>query len=629
VKSRAKPTPRSQQRQSHANRFSAAVKAFLSGKTGGSNPLAQLGEGGLLYATQMFEFDDLEATFGKEMGRDLFKQVKPHLERALDSLTPALSHPEWDDKLEDIGLVFSHPEMIDFWAAWQPTAGPSGPEAEWDTLKALMATVALARTSPHFDDGWSLLKGDPELFQLFTDVSTAAKQRPGARNWGTPKLIPCGSLTRQRPRLGETCRKPALEARIAMMKRLDALMPKAKIGRTLLIDASAIPAWAPQKSGRKNPKLEAVYRKNCPEAGYRAYLYGGGVKEDVTDVVDSGGAKGGGNTRAWRGYHYVAILDQATGLCLNSALIDASINEWEALGTLLNELFALWPELLPRVELMAGDSAYDHDLTCSLLEVHYGIRPVFRLHMNAKDRDLQFSRGDARKYKHDGRLICVHKEVLDYLGVDRPSRAGLTPGAPTPETAFRVRSTGCPHCGGTPSAQMRNDWSKLTAIPHHPYGRPDLYAVRAAAFSRLRNQIEGHFNRIKAGFHLGHDGAGRTRIGDRPSHEALFHLAELGMIAMALTDQLDQAPGHQRPAPVSSVLAGWQAPAVVAPPSAAPTPVPAPKPKPKPASAPEPPEADEEPELEEEEAPRAPVGFDTLFGPLRGRDRRPPPTPKE
>ena len=61
--------------------------------------------------------------------------------------------------------------MIDFWAAWQPTAGPSGPEAEWDTLKALMATVALARTSPHFDDGWSLLKGDPELFQLFTDVS--------------------------------------------------------------------------------------------------------------------------------------------------------------------------------------------------------------------------------------------------------------------------------------------------------------------------------------------------------------------------------------------------------------------------------------------------------------------------
>ena len=182
MKSRAKPTPRSQQRQSHANRFSAAVKAFLSGKTGGSNPLAQLGEDGLLYATQKFELEDLEALFGAKMAPGLFKQVKPHLERALDSLTPALSHPEWDDKLEDIGLVFSHPEMIDFWAAWQPTAGPSGPEAEWDTLKALMATVALARTSPHFDDGWSLLKGDPELFQLFTDVSTAAKQRPGARN---------------------------------------------------------------------------------------------------------------------------------------------------------------------------------------------------------------------------------------------------------------------------------------------------------------------------------------------------------------------------------------------------------------------------------------------------------------
>jgi hypothetical protein len=98
------------------------------------------------------------------------------------------------------------------------------------------------------------------------------------------------------------------------------------------------------------------------------------------------------------------------------------------------------------------------------------------------------------------------------------------------------------------------------------------------------------------------------------------------MIAMALTDQLDQAPGHQRPAPVSSVLAGWQAPAVVAPPSAGPTPVPVPASAPEPE--PEPPEADEEPELEEE-APRAPVGFDTLFGPLRGRDRRPPPTPKE
>jgi hypothetical protein len=69
---------------------------------------------------------------------------------------------------------------------------------------------------------------------------------------------------------------------------------------------------------------------------------------------------------------------------------------------------------------------------------------------------------------------------------------------------------------------MNTDWSRLTSIPHHRHGRHDLYALRVAMLARVKNQMEGHFNRIKTGHHLGNPGQARTRITDRATHDALF-----------------------------------------------------------------------------------------------------------
>jgi len=571
MRSRPDPKPLTKRRSTSAFNFDQRIEAFLDGPSGGINPLAELGEEKLLYATESVGRRDLEQVYGKQIAREHWKLVEPRVIDELKATAPPFAHPEWTDKVEDIGRIFSQPEMQLLWALIDPSGrkrdarsgGKRGPDGAWTALKALGATLALGRKASHFDDAYADLQ-ESKLARLFSDVnatSVAYAHRHGHHvpDYGPVVLPRCDSLTRQKERLGIGFRERALEARIAMLKRLDRLIGGGQIGRRLGIDATPVAAWVDQVSGKDNPAREAQLRRQCPDAGFRAYRYTSTGKEDRSSKVTK--RQNTGISRAWRGYLLTTIVDLATGLPLNSALIDASRSEWEPLATLLNEIYGLWPELCDRTEMMAGDSAYDHELPCHLLEAHYGIAPVFRLHLNAGPQRLRYGRSDSLKhYIHDGRLVCIHDKVLDYLTADRKRDAGLAPGEPMPDSAFRVRAAGCHKCGSV-GAPMRNDWSKLTAIPHHPFGRPDLFAKRIVALARHRNMTEGHFNRLKTGHHLGGEDAYRTRLRDRATHEALFHWAELGMIALALDDQAERK-GQAAPR-VSPLVPGGPAPTAV------------------------------------------------------------------
>lgn len=51
------------------------------------------------------------------------------------------------------------------------------------------------------------------------------------------------------------------------------------------------------------------------------------------------------------------------------------------------------------------------------------------------------------------------------------------------------------------------------------------------------NQVEGFFNRLKSGLHLGGEDETRTRLLDRATYEALFSLGALSLTALAVADQ--------------------------------------------------------------------------------------------
>jgi hypothetical protein len=88
-------------------------------------------------------------------------------------------------------------------------------------------------------------------------------------------------------------------------------------------------------------------------------------------------------------------------------------------------------------------------------------------------------------------------------GFERPNRAGLAPGEPTPERAHRVRGQCDNHGSGGPCGRcgitMDHDWSLLTAYPHYREGQPARHAMREAMLVR-RNRVEALFNRLEAGY---------------------------------------------------------------------------------------------------------------------------------
>lgn len=224
--------------------------------------------------------------------------------------------------------------------------------------------------------------------------------------------------------------------------------------------------------------------------------------------------------------------------------MDASRDEASAIIPLMSDLARLWGEDFAP-ELIAGDSAWDEDNWCRMLEVEYGIHPVFRLHHADRRPDVsKHSRdGTVAAITPSGRLVCAaHRQALPMVGAETARRvdgAGdrLRPGKTSDESAFRIRAECSKGCGRL-GLKMQADWSRLTYYPHHGHGAGAIqwrYAMRQAMLVRL-NGMEGIWQRLQSGKKVGTDDADRTRLRDKAAHDVIVDMAMLSMTAAMVAD---------------------------------------------------------------------------------------------
>jgi hypothetical protein len=457
---------------------------------------------------------------------------------------PVLSYPELTDSVEDLGLMFSQPEMIRFWGRVQGERNRKGPSPCFGWTKALLAVLAMTGKTTHGKDAFDDLRNIPALREMFAATENTATDLAHHENWtDAPRperwqqLPDYSSVMRNIPRLTSAIRSQGVKANVEMLRALREQYPD--VGRRLIIDGKAIATWVPQAWAEKDSDRDRFLRRRVPEAGYRAYTYGRGGKTEVgADGVKRGAL---GVTTAWRGFYLVTLLDQATGLPVIWTVFDATVDEATAIIPLLSELYQLWPNV--DTELLVGDSSWDEDNWCELLERSYGIHPIFALH---NEREVRFGTDHGKHV--DGKFLslsgqgqprCIHNQYLPIESVEIPPRDGLRPGQLHPkEKAFRLRfkDTHGPHPLGRVGLPMCVDWSRLTYYPHHAHGRPDLYAVRVAMLRRLK-QVESWHNHLESGLRVGTEGGDRSRLAEMEKQETLVTLAALATTSIALADQ--------------------------------------------------------------------------------------------
>lgn len=357
-----------------------------------------------------------------------------------------------------------------------------------------------------------------------------------------------------------------LATNAAMFRSLCELYPDRPFGRALLIDGCLFPAWTPQVGKGSTDEAEAERRRLTPHAGARLIERKSTGKYDLAPDAVRTARHFASSCDFERGYYYVCIIDQASGWPLVSLIMDAAIDEADALTALLSDLYRHYPFLKP--QLIAGDGAWDEAWAHRLCELFYdGLAPVFRPTQRAVGTTDAVNQSKSIKgFTHDGRLLCMdHGRKMPFHDFERPSRGNLRPGQGAHghpdseeyqseleqrERAFRVRAL---HEHGPGPAQRlgmkaSTDWRRLNAYPRYPDGRPDLYAERQALGIRLKNQMEGHFNRMQGSLSLLTPGADRVRLQEWDTVEQLLHLAELRMNALSLAaERGHNGVGHVLP----------------------------------------------------------------------------------
>lgn len=539
--------------------------------------------------------EDVLAFVTAEVLRRRGEEFEPdEFQKKMIETCPVLAAPDRTDTATDLRHIFEQPEMQEFWKEWTGERKKHGRAPDFAAAKAVLATFGMGGVSAHVDTVYEQVKTNGAIKAIYEELEGRALERPPSIG-APPAFLHYSRVCDLFPRLAasDACRWGAMKANIKMIQALAKLYPTAGIGKRLLVDCSAIEAWCPQYSaGAKDDpaweKREAKLRSRTPEAGFRAYTYSGSKEDvDVGDKIPVGLSK---KSKAWRGYYFMVIADQATGLPLVWMLFDASIQEHHALPMLLSDLYKLWADI--PAELVAGDSAFSNNASCRTCEVEYGLAPIFRLKPSEQKKkayiplEVGASRGGTIAYiTYQGHLVCdPHRRPLPYDGFEVASRDGLKPGQTANEGAFRIRgrcdkgTTLRPQGCKRPSLRMSAKWHRLTRYPHHNNGRPELYAMRQAMLARL-NQVEGIFNRLKAGLWLGASGSSRNRILDRGSLEAAFSLGCLSMTALSLASEriehgivvgsikaVNQAPPNQ---PAQVIQMPRRAPKPLAPAAAA------------------------------------------------------------
>jgi hypothetical protein len=492
--------------------------------------------------------EELAFVMREVSGRRVASEYDRRYEQAMRDTMPRLAAPVMNDPHADLALMLGLPEMQQFWAAWEPERSPyaRGPRPKVSAAKAALCLMGMTGTSAHLDDAVNALRRDNQLLEAFETLDRIASGRaipclPGLGASPARLDVPSyATVHRHLSGLAESCIREARRTRIALIRSLREYYPE--IGKRLMIDGTAVPAWVRQR-GAKNgdPELDDRLRGRCPEAGFRAYAHRGHKKVEVRSDAGMASAVRNQIIKAWRGYHGVFITDQASGaLPLTLSVFDCSTDEAQALIPLLADLHELWPDI--DAHDIAGDGAWDEDWACRLCEVDYGIHPIFR----QQDRPAlkvigsEHSRdGSVSAITAEGELVCArHDRALSHVGLDRPKRDGLHPGQSSDERQFRLRAQCDAGCGRV-GVKAAADWSRLTHHPHHADGRPDLAAYRSVRLHTL-SEHESCNQRLKTGRKLGTQGSDRTRITDLAVVTALFELAALSMAAATVWDVRNQ-----------------------------------------------------------------------------------------
>lgn len=505
-----------------------------------------------------------------ESRRQKGSRLAEHLHTAMVKFTPQLSQPTvGGGDVEPMAHIFAQPEMLDFWSSWESARSRSarGPKPLDAGAKAVLSTLGMSGHT-HCLDAYGDLLEKPELLRVFARVDVAAaalaaQPAPGPLELSTYR----GSLKRFDALCEKTSfRDIALATNARLFRGLCELYPDRDFGRGLLIDGCLFPAWCPQKGKGDTEEQEAARRRMTPHAGARLIRYTSSGKQNMapTDQMSAGAFASSADFD--RGYYYVCIIDQASGWPLVSVVMDAALDEAEALTALLSDLYKHFPFIKP--QFIAGDGAWDEVWAHRMCELFYGLAPVFR-HTERAAATTTLPGGNqsntVKGFTHDGRLLCMdHGREMPFKGFERASRGSLRPGQgahghpdsqefrrelTVREKEFRVRAL---HEHGA-SAQRVSlmaslDWRRLNAFPRHPNGKPELYAERQALGMRLKNQMEGHFNRMQSSLSLMTEDANRLRLQEWDKVEALLHLAELRMNALSLAaERGHMGVGHTLP----------------------------------------------------------------------------------
>ena len=465
--------------------------------------------------------------------------------------------PRVRDYVDDLAVMLGQPEvlacLLGGWA--NPPRRSTGPTPSHTGSKGVMLVEAALGISPHTDDNFEYLRGNPKAQEVCAWAMDEAAQLAGEKPLRFRLANSTDSVLRHMPNLAATLGRSAMETNVRMLQSLAALYPNMPICETAGIDGTAVAAWIEQTQGFTKDQ-EALLHSRVPCAGFRFYSYEGG-KHDVADGEKTDAKR----TKLWRGYFLVVLVDYCTGRPIVWTLVSANSDEAKTLHELPRVLYELWPDC--PLKTIVGDGAWDNEWAHELCEVNYGVHLVAR---RTTDPRMINAKHDVEKRDSElidyfdglGRVFCrAHHKPLKYVGNGFPrerAELGLMPGEAAPEAQFRLRfycEDGC----GTPSVQMRRHWTALAYYPHTPYGQRKRYAERQALLDH-RNVCESLFNALKVGHGIATVGADRLRLNDFDTVHALIDLSFCMGTALMLGHERNKlGVGYATPEPPQQLAA--------------------------------------------------------------------------
>jgi hypothetical protein len=450
-----------------------------------------------------------------------------------NELAPTAVAPKIDTPIADSITGWSTDIGQELWSSWWDPTVRRADTASMEASKLVGLVTAAGRYGPHILAGHDLVAASAGLREAFTRLTVGSGRLPEA---GALRVPGYEQTTKNLRRIAPLAIFPSMVACVRSVQEMARLHPGATIGRYLVVDGSLIPAWAPQRSAKRDGVLdldiEARYRARSPEAGYRVQSY--------KPPAEVGRRERAARVKAVRGYLLVVVSDMATGIPLVGVLEDASkLHEAHAVRRLLEALFAIWPDC--PAEFLVGDAGWDENAAQEYALTHYGISIIsHRRPSHAKDGGIKLE-GDrfhpqVARVTGDGQAICrAHGALLPFSGAVVPTRAGLSPGKPASPAGFRSRWTCTGGCGRV-SVATRYAWSAMPVLPLNPVGRPGLHAKRMVLLGR-RNVAETVFSSLKCGYGQGTAGPYRTRVLDREQVEGFIWLSFVTRALMMLASE--------------------------------------------------------------------------------------------